>query len=248
MFEMVEENILVVASDGSDRALMEALLTRSGIRKPHGDASREPPRETELPRTLIVCHRATATSPAPTLPMPCDAARVIVFSDCQSEPAVVHALEAGAHYYFDIGEAPAVLGARLAAALRSHSRHVQRQLVVPPFRFDLAKRRAWREERPVGLSPKEFDLAFYLFSNRGRTVGNRELMTAVWSLPRSMDSRRIDTAACRVRKKMLLDETEGLHLRRLRGEGYLLTSDTRVVPRVPGADGSDDLYYAEAYA
>ena len=230
MVEPSEENIVVVvASEPSDRQLMVELLVESGL---HDAAAGGVDARFDVlsrrPRATIVCHRATHASPLPRLPAVADRGRVVVFSDCTTEFAVVETLEAGAHYYFDIEESRHVLQARLSAALRSHSRHLERELVVSPFRFDLAKRRVWREDRTVGLSPKEFDLAFYLFSHRERTVSNSELMTAVWSLPRSMDTRRIDTAACRVRKKMGLEEAEeGWRLMRLRGEGYLLIPMSR---------------------
>lgn len=46
-------------------------------------------------------------------------------------------------------------------------------------------------------------------------------MTAMWLLPSNMDARRIDAAACRVRRKMQLHaDTTGWRLKRLRGVGY----------------------------
>ena len=229
MVEQSEESfVVVVASESADRELMVELLVESGLHDAAaGDAHARFDVLSRRPRATIICHRTTHSSPLPRLPAVADRGRVIVFSDCTTEFAIVETLTAGAHHYFDIEESRTVLQARLHAALRSHSRHLERELVVSPYRFDLAKRRVWREDRAVGLSPKEFDLALYLFSHRDRTVSNSELMTAVWSLPRSMDTRRIDTAACRVRKKMGLEQSEGWRLMRLRGEGYLLVPAAR---------------------
>ena len=227
MVEKAVDDIVVLASDPSDADAIGELLAsidlRSGERRLAEAVAVPSPR-----RATILCHRASGENPFPLLPELFGGERVVVLSDCTAERAVVDALEAGAHHYFDIDESRPVLRARLAAALRSHSSSLRRQLLVAPFRFDPAKRLVWRERQPIGLSPKEFDLAFYLFSNRGRTVGNRELMTAVWSLPRTMDTRRIDTAACRVRKKMGLEHPDaGWYLRGLRGEGYVLVTDGR---------------------
>jgi len=223
MVDKFEESIRVIAADATDRALMTSLLNEVGM---HAEVAADGSGDafaSETPQATIVCHRVSAGEPGPPLRDADLHGRVVVFSDCVAESVVVATLEEGAHHYFDITESPLLLQARLAAALRSHSRHFQSELLVPPFRFDPAKRLVWQEERPVGLSPKEFEFAYYLFSNRGRMVGNRELMTAVWSLPRTMDSRRIDTAACRVRKKMGLEGAgRGWRLRRLRGKGYLL--------------------------
>ena len=221
MAKHLDESVLVIASEPSDRErvgallldLTEVVLTR---------------------RATLVCHRRSPDAPRPTLPASGSHGRVVVLSDCMDEAVVVATLEAGAHHYLDIDEPPALLRARLAAALRSHARQLRRDVVVDPFRFDPGERRAWRGERALGLSPKEFDLALYLFVHRGRAVGNEELMTAVWSLPRTTDSRRIDTAACRVRKKMALERDCPWRLRRLGGEGYLLV-ERDVVAEIHGA-------------
>lgn len=212
MNEESERRIVVHATAAADRRLVDELLERvraSG--------------EGVVPGATIVCHRTTTASPRPSLPERRRAGRVVVLSDCTAETVVVETLEAGAHHYLDIDEPPTLLSVRLSAALRSFRGPALRELRVPPFRFDLVRRRAWRDRRAAGLSPKEFDLAYYLFSNRGRAVDKRELMTAVWSLPRTMDTRRIDTAASKVRKKLGLDEKDGWRLEReRRAGGYLL--------------------------
>lgn len=226
MIEEVEEGVLVLASEPADRQLMNELLVETApcpdFRRPDPSASDDDAPGSGFPLATLVCHRASEVEPYPRLPGLEVRGRIVVFSDCMSEPVVVATLEAGAHHYFDITEPRPLLKARLAAALRSHARQLRCEVVVTPFHFDPRKRRVRHDGRAVALSPKEFDLAFYLFSHRGRVVGNQELMTAVWSLPRTMDSRRIDTAACRIRKKMGLDGRAGWRLRRLRGEGYLL--------------------------
>ena len=149
---------------------------------------------------------------------------ILVFSDCKTERVVVETLEAGAHHFFDIGESPRLMQARLAAALRSRLKWSQGVFRVRPFRFDLDKRRAWRDGRLIALTPKEFDLAYYLFSHRRRSVDDSELMTAIWSLPRTMDTTRpIGTAASRLRTKMGLGPSDAFWwLKRLPSKGYKL--------------------------
>ena len=238
MIEEVDDSVRVIASEPADRRLMNELLAETApcpdFRRPEPPAAEDAAAAARPPLATLVCHRASPAEPYPRLAGLGASGRIVVFSDCTSEPVVVATLEAGAHHYFDITEPRLLLKARLAAALRSHASRLRSEVTVGPFRFDPRKRRVRYAGRPVVLSPKEFDLAFYLFSQRGRVVGNQELMTAVWSLPRTMDTRRIDTAACRVRKKMGLEEP-GAHwyLRRLRGEGYVLVTDGRDVDTRP---------------
>lgn len=175
---------------------------------------------------IIVCHRYSVEAPAPHIPTSHYPTRLIVLSDKQDEETVVAALEAGAHHYFDINESRSVLRARLNAATRRHLRSNVDILDVWPFKFYVERRKVTHKGVPIHLSPREFALAYFLFSNHGRIVFDTELMVTIWTLPSSMDSRRIDTAVCRIRKKMnLYDNESGWRLHRLRQLGYQLSCD-----------------------
>ncbi len=181
----------------------------------------------------VICHRARMNDENAEadlinrpghLPNQLHDKRIIAVSDCVDEGTVVALLQEGAHQCFDLHESPRILQVRLEAALRRHGRLAKKQLTQGDIRFDLEKRRVTRAGKLVDLSPKEFELAYYLFSNCGRVVENSELMTSIWSLPSSMDTRRIDTAACRIRKKLQLAEGHGWQLKRLRCVGYRLVN------------------------
>ena len=223
-----ESQILLVANRRDDQTKIVDLLDEIGYTAeiyPDFSTLTEPAngvRRRDDAHATIICHRRINEADAAELPATLPGARVIVFSDCRSEDSICNMLELGAHQYFDIDESRRVMLARLEAALRYHSRPARASFEFADFHFDLQKRRVMREQETVDLSPKEFDFALYLFSHRDRIVGNSELMTSVWSLPPSMDTRRIDTAACRVRKKMRLTEEHGWRLKRLRREGYQL--------------------------
>ncbi|NND92317.1 MAG: response regulator transcription factor [Granulosicoccus sp.] len=171
--------------------------------------------------------RSDQSSMPSQLPVHLRSKRVIIVSDCTAEDTVVSLLQDGAHHCFNLNDPPLVLQVRLEAALRRHGRARDGSIIQGDIRFDLQKRRVTRAGKAVDLSPKEFELAVYLFSNRGRVVDNSELMTSIWSLPPEMDTRRIDTAACRVRKKLKLDTAHGWELKRLRRIGYRLVAVSR---------------------
>lgn len=187
-----------------------------------------------MPRTdaIVLCHRDERDdSPVPRLPGRLRGLRMIVLSDRREEMFVVETLISGAHHVFDFNDPDTVLAARLDAGLRRHAETRDAALSIAPFRFDLTRHRAMLDSRPLDLSPREFDFAYYMFAHRGRLVTNGELLTSVWSLPQNIDTRRIDTAACRIRKKMQLDERTGWVLRRFRREGYGLYGDSRTTER-----------------
>ncbi len=49
------------------------------------------------------------------------------------------------------------------------------------FQLDAADRRLWRENEPISLTPKQFDLLFYFVENAGRVAKKDELLEAVWA-------------------------------------------------------------------
>jgi len=222
MSRIAHDDIAVLAAKKEDGQLVSELLNDAGFQVGTFRNATELEQSTIPARAMVVCHRRSSNTPAPGIPRARRHQRVVVLSDCYTEEDVVSTLEAGAHHFFDIAESKKIIEARLVAALRQHSKPEQRMMEVDPFTFDLEKRQVWLNKELVNLSPKEYEFANYLFSNRDRVVVNSELMTSVWSLPPAMDARRIDTAACRVRKKMQLDERTGWSLKRLRRVGYEL--------------------------
>lgn len=236
--------VLVVSSRRDDASLIAKLLERSGYlcETRHKYAASEDWKPTAKATgsryvATVLCHRKIDLSghgnpSAKRMP----GERVIVFTDSTDENTVIGFLESGAHYVFNSDQSERLLQSRLEAALRQHSCLASRSFALGDIRFDVPKRRVFQKEVPVELSPKEFDLAYYLFSNRHRTVGNSELMTSIWSLPPSMDTRRIDTAACRLRKKLNLSASSGWELKRLRSVGYQLVPATQS----DDAQSSDD--------
>ena len=170
----------------------------------------------------VICHRKTENCQPMSFSQYLPDRKIVVLSDCDSEETVVSLLNRGAHYFFDMRESRAILQVRLEAALRGNRKHTNESFVVGDFYFNAEKRIVNRKGETLKLSPKEFDLAYYLFINRDRIIYNSELMISIWSLPASMDTRRIDTAACRIRKKLQLNSDNGWVLKRLRTIGYRL--------------------------
>lgn len=173
---------------------------------------------------IIILHRTSAQSPLPRFPIKYKTSRLIILSDCSKEKTIVESLNAGAHHYIDLSESEQVLSARLGAALRCHLQREYRTLDIEPYTFNLDNRTVYYENRSLDLSPREFELAYYLFSNRDRLVTDSELMMSVWTLPSSVDTRRIDTSICRIRKKMSLNKVVSKwNIARFRREGYQVT-------------------------
>jgi len=171
---------------------------------------------------IVYCHRGELGNNVTQLTTQDPNTRVIVLTAHRSESDIVKFYNAGARHVLNIDEAPSLLRVRLCAALRLHSTTADKVLTIGDIQLDIRKRKVLRKGVTVTLSPKEFDFAHHIFSNIEKPVSNVALMTSVWSLPPHMDTRRIDTAACNVRKKLGLAKGEEWELRRVRRVGYKL--------------------------
>lgn len=107
---------------------------------------------------------------------------IIVLSVRGEERTKVKALDAGADDYvtkpFGIEE----LLARVRANLRR--RHAEESEAAPieagDFRIDPGARSVFVKDRPVHLTPKEFDLLIYMARHAGKVITHRALLGAVW--------------------------------------------------------------------
>ncbi|MBX2884153.1 MAG: response regulator transcription factor [Granulosicoccus sp.] len=215
--------VVVFANEFNDAVLASDMLARCGYELQQS-LTTVADNESFALYAAVVCHRVGENELTMELLKRIRAKRVIVLSDCCDEPSIVKLLNSGAHYYFNRSDSARVLSARIDAALRQHSACPIQHMYFGDIHFNARSCTVRRGGELIRLSPKEYELAYYLFSNQDRIVGNAELMSVVWSLPQSMDSRRIDTAACRIRKKLELTPDRGWYLKRIRMFGYRLIS------------------------
>lgn len=217
--------VLVTASDMQDALLIQEILGKCGFTQV-GPSSSEAVSERAAFFGAVICHKSGQDEQTKAVLRTLRANRVLILSNCADERTLVSLLDHGGHQFIDINQSHTLLVARIGAALRLHSIASQQPFIVGDIQFDRQRRTVSRAGKAIDLSPKEYELAYYLFANAGRIIGNDELMSAVWLLPVFMDTRRIDTAACRVRKKLELFHSQGWELKRIRRVGYRLVQLT----------------------
>ena len=87
------------------------------------------------------------------------------------------------------------------------------------MRVDPTTRRAWRGDREVLLSRKEFDLVHALIARAGSVVTREELMREVWGVSFWTSSKTIDVHLGWVRRKLGDDTRQPRLITTVRGQG-----------------------------
>jgi two-component system KDP operon response regulator KdpE len=113
---------------------------------------------------------------------------IIVLSARGAEAEKVRALDAGADDYVTKPFAAAELFARVRAALRRSDSPIAgtEPMVRGGLVIDRQRFRVLREGDEVRLTPKEFELLFYLAQHPGRVLTHRTILRAVWG-PNAVD-------------------------------------------------------------
>jgi two-component system, OmpR family, response regulator MprA len=134
----------------------------------------------------------------------------------------VEGLEAGAEDYLVKPFAPAELLARLKVLLRrARPTTDDRPVEYADLRLDPVTRAVRRGDRPIELTPKEFDLLAYLLRHARRVLPRERILQAVWGYDFGGDGAVLDVYVGYLRAKTeVAAEPRLIHT--VRGVGYVL--------------------------
>ena len=119
--------------------------------------------------------------------------------------------------------------ARVQALLRRvYAEPLPTEQVWGRYKFMPIGRRLEIDGKAVSLTQKEFDIALFLFRNKGRLLSRRHLLESLWgsSNPPGTElmSRSLDTHISRIRSVLNLRPENGYRLSAVYGQGYRLES------------------------
>lgn len=144
---------------------------------------------------------------------------VLMLSARGEEYDRIHGFELGVDDYVVKPFSPKELMLRVSAILRRAGSHedLRELYTVDGITADFTGRRVLVDGREADMSPKEYDLFFYLVKNRGIALTRDKLLNDVWGYDFYGDERTLDTHIKLLRKT--LGPYSG-HIVTLRGVGY----------------------------
>jgi DNA-binding response OmpR family regulator len=170
---------------------------------------------------------------------------IIVLTPNESEEQVVSALGAGADDCVCKQTKDTLVAARIEALLRRLEPTpvtIEKRIVRGPYTLDLGSRIATVDGCDVGLAPREFDLAWTLFSQLSRLFTKSELLALIWGKKTEFGAHTISQHVYALRKKLKFDK-QGFKLESVYATGYRLECveaplRSRVIPPYNRNSGS----------
>lgn len=174
-----------------------------------------------LPRMpgLEVCKEIRRDSTLNRLP-------ILMLTARGEEADRVVGLEMGADDYVTKPFSPRELVARVKALLRraEPAGDIERAIEVGRLSIDPSSYRVTRAGKTLTLSTLEFRLIYYLAARPNRVFTRDQLLDAVWGTDRFVTPRSVDVYIRRLREKIEMDPENPIHLKTVRGAGYLFES------------------------
>jgi two-component system KDP operon response regulator KdpE len=137
---------------------------------------------------------------------------ILVLSARDAERTKVEALELGADDYVTKPFGTAELLARLHALLRRSAgpaADAVGRIAAGPLVLDAVRHAVTIEERPVELTPREFEVLRVLLTHQGRLVTRGRLLRAVWGEAYQGEDHYVHVYVSQIRRKLAAADADG---------------------------------------
>lgn len=156
---------------------------------------------------------------------------IIMLTAKDDEIDRVLGLEMGADDYVTKPFSPRELVARVKAVLRRSTDEPSEDegvMMCGPIQIDINKHEVTLRGELIELTPREFDLLFYLAKNMSRVLSRDLLLDKVWGYEFAGDTRIVDVHVSHLREKLEEDPKNPAYVKTVRGVGYKLVQGVSV--------------------
>ncbi len=130
----------------------------------------------------------------------------------------IHGFEIGVDDYVVKPFSPKELMLRIDAIIRRAGGSADNDVVeIEGLKINFTARIVSIDDEKIDMSPKEYDLLFYLVKNRGKALTREQILTEVWGYDYYGDDRTLDTHIKLIRKEL---GDYAKYIVTLRGVGY----------------------------
>ena len=221
--------VLVVDDESTIREIVVSYLKRDGfttLEAADGNRAREL-LSTEQPDLVVLdlmlpgvdglelCRWIRSSSQLP----------VIMLTARGEESDRIVGLELGADDYVTKPFSPRELAARVRTVLRRAELDVvaDQRLSFDDLVIDSSSRDVTRNDEPLRLTAREFDLLWFLARHPHRVFSREQLMRRVWGYTAAVDTGTVTVHMRRLREKIEDDPSRPKHLETVWGVGYRFT-------------------------
>lgn len=160
---------------------------------------------------IEVCRRIREVSQVP----------IIMITARGEVPDIVAGLDSGANDYvtkpFSIEE----LFARIRAQIRRNEPKGNADMWIADLRIVPSARRVFKADDEISLTPREFDLLYYLVQNKEQAISREQILSAVWGFDFMGNTNIVDVYIRYLRNKIENGTSQKL-IHTVRGIGYTL--------------------------
>lgn len=108
----------------------------------------------------------------------------------------------GADEYIAKPFSPGILMARIKSLLKRCDLLLENQVIIGDFLLDYRQRLVYYQNKKIILTPREFDLIYYLVNNQNLALSREQILSAVWGMDYYGDTRTVDTHIKCIRAKL----------------------------------------------
>ncbi len=178
------------------------------------------------PDGLTVCGRLKLDKNTKTVP-------ILLLTAKSEEVDCVLGLEMGADDYITKPFSLKELCARVKAVIRRNEysnipASTDEVINCGDVTVNLARRTVLKNNVPVDLTMKEFDLLTTLMNGKGRVLTRDQLMEKVWDAEYSGDARTVDVHIRYLRQKIEDEADSPCYIKTVRGVGYRFASEDEI--------------------